>query len=110
MFRSATYEVLISEWLLDTRADVHVITLAEWRRLGQPTVTETKVKLTTASGEDLGAVGTVRIRGHLEGHKVEFEAVVATKVKKCLLSGVKLRENGYLLTLSSNGSYVEKHG
>ena len=56
-----TYEVLISEWLLDTGADVHVTTLAEWRRLAQPTVTETKVKLTTASGEDLGAIGTVRI-------------------------------------------------
>ena len=27
-----------------------------------------------------------------------------------MLSGVKLRENGYQLTLSSSGSYVEKRG
>ena len=73
-------------------------------------LTETKVKLTTASGEDLGALGTVKVRGFLNGQRVEFEAVVATKAQKCLLSGVKLRENGYQLTLSSSGSYIEKRG
>ena len=71
-------------------------------------LTETKVKLTTASGEDLGAFGTVKVRGFLNGQRVEFEAVVATKAQKCLLSGVKLRENGCQLTLSTFGSYIEK--
>ena len=28
------YHILISEWLLDTGADVHVMTMVEWRRLG----------------------------------------------------------------------------
>ena len=74
-------------------------------------LTETKVKLTTASGEDLGALGTVKVRGFLSGQRVEFEAVVARKAHKCLLRGVKLRENGYLLTLSSSSSsYIEKRG
>ena len=104
------YQILISKWLLDTEADFQVMTMVEWRRLGEPMLTETKVKLTTASGEDLGALGTVKVRGCLKGQRVDFEAVVATKAQKCLLSGVKLRENGYQLTLSSSGSYIEKRG
>ncbi len=55
------YQTSISEWLLDTGADVHVMTMVEWRRLGEPMLTETKVKLTKASGEDLGALGTVKV-------------------------------------------------
>ena len=82
----------------------------EWRKLGQHTVQESQVVLGTASGDNLGAVGKVHARDFLEGQHVELEATLVTKVKKCLLSGVKLRESGYLLTLSSNGSYVEKHG
>ncbi len=100
-YENDSYEVLISEWLLDTSADGHVMTMVEWRRLGQPMLTETKVKLMTASGEDLGALGTVKVRAWLNGHQVEFEAVLATKAQKCLFSGVKLREKGYLLALSS---------
>ena len=34
------HQTLISEWLLDTGADVHVMTLVEWRRLGEPMLTE----------------------------------------------------------------------
>ena len=52
----------------------------------------------------------MKARGFLNGQRVEFEAVVATKAQKRLLSGVKLRENGYQLTLSSSGSYIEKRG
>ncbi len=37
-----THEGLISERLLDTGADTRVITSAEWRRLGQPTVPRAK--------------------------------------------------------------------
>ncbi len=73
-------------------------------------LTETKVKLTTASGEDLGALGIVKVRGFLSGHRVDFEEVVATKAQKCMLGWVKLRENGDLLTLSRSGSTNEKHG
>ena len=52
---------------------------------------ETQVVLKAASGEDLGAIGKIKVRGFLDGQKVEFEAILATKVKKCLLSGIRLR-------------------
>ncbi len=47
------YQTLVSEWLLDTGADVHVMTMIEWRRLGEPMLTETKVKLTRQAGRVL---------------------------------------------------------
>jgi hypothetical protein len=66
--------------------------------------------LGTASGEDLGAIGKITVRGFLEGQKAEFEAIAATKVRKCLLSGIRLREGGYSLVLHGDGSYIEKNG
>jgi hypothetical protein len=39
---------------------------------------------------------------------VELEAILATKVKKCLLSGIRFREGGYSVVLNGSGSYVEK--
>ncbi len=49
---------------------------------------DTPIVLGTASGEDRGAIGKITVRGFLEGQKVEFEAIVAAKVKKRLLSGI----------------------
>ncbi len=66
--------------------------------------------LGTASGEDLGATGKITIRRFPEGQKVEFQAIVATKVKKRLLSCTRLREGGYSLVLHDGGTYVEKDG
>jgi hypothetical protein len=55
---------------------------------------ETKVTLGTASGNDLGAIGKVHIKVWLEDQTAEFDALLATKARKCLLSGIKLREGG----------------
>ena len=87
---SGTYEMILSVWLLDSGADVHVMTIDEWERLGKPGIIESDVVLKTASGE------------------VEFEAILATKVQRCLLSGIKLRESGYSVVIKGDGSYIEK--
>ena len=70
----------------------------------------TDLTLRAAGGEDLGVIGTVVIRGYIGKHRVIFEAALSTKVKKCLLSGIKLRQNGYVLTVSKDCSYIMNEG
>ncbi len=56
------------------------MTIDEWERLGKPKLIESDAALKTASGEDLGAIGKINVRGFLDGQRVEFEAILATKV------------------------------
>ncbi len=70
-----------SVWLLDLGADVHVMTIDEWERLEKPELIESNVVWKTASGEDLEAVGKIKVRGFLAGERVEFQAILATKVQ-----------------------------
>ncbi len=91
IWASGAYEQMRSVWLLDSGADVHVMTKEEWERFGRPKLVESGVALKTASGEDLEAIGKIRVRGFLDGQRVELEAILATKVQRCLLSGIKLR-------------------
>ncbi len=65
--------------------------------------------LKTASGEDLGAIGKIKVRDCLDGQRVEFEATLATKVQRFLLSDTKLREGGYSVEMASDVSYLEKN-
>ena len=42
--------------------------------------------------------------------KLEMDVIVAERVKRCLLSGTRLRSRGIKLTLVDKGSYIEKDG
>ncbi len=80
-----------------------MMTLQEWERTGKPEITESDVLLKTAIGEDLEAIGKIKVRGYLDGQRVEFEAMLAEDVQRCLLSGIMLRA-----ALAGDGSYIEK--
>ena len=98
----------VSTWLLDTGADVHVMTEAEWRRMGCPALQKTTTKLNTTSGEDLDVLGQVRVQFELQGYIIELDAIVSSKAKRCLLSGIRLRDANFKLVLEGDQSYVEK--
>ena len=51
-----------------------------------------------ANGQDLGAMGEVQVRGFIGKIKVQF--------RRCLLSGIQLRTNGYTFTLNQQGSFL----
>ena len=103
------FNTFFSDWLLDTGADVHVMPAAEWRRLGCPALETTSVVLGSASGENLEAIGALKVRAWADDQKVELDVIVAERVKRCLLSGTRLRTKGYKLSLSTE-SFLEKNG
>ncbi len=108
IWASGGYEQMKYVWLLDSGADVHVLTIGAWEGCGKPRLIESDVALKAASGEDLGAIGKIKVRGFLDGQRAELETAQATKVHRCLLSGIKLREGGYSVTMAGDGSYLEK--
>ena len=62
--------------------------------------------LRRASGQDLGASGTLVVRGFPSSVKVQFRVVAAPDARRCLLSGTQLRSMGYACALQEDGSYV----
>ena len=70
-------EKVVTTWLLDTRAFTHVMPKCLWEQLGEPALQTTNVTLRGASGQDLGAMGEVQVRGFIEKRQVQFKTVVA---------------------------------
>ena len=104
------YQVRVQErvetiQLFDTRADADVMPKHVWEQLGEPTLQTTKVTLTEASGQDLGAMGEVQVRSFIGKIKVQFTAVVARDARPCLLSGTQLRTKGYTFKFNQHGSF-----
>ena len=66
-------------WLFDTGADAHVMPKNVWE------LQTTKILLRGASGQDLGAIGEVQVRGFIGKIKVQFTAVVERDGRRCLL-------------------------
>ncbi len=67
IWASGAYEQMKSARLPDSGADAHVMTIDEWERCGKPRLTESDFALKTASGEDLGTIGKVKVRGWATG-------------------------------------------
>ena len=77
-----------------------------WEQLGEPALQTKNVTLRGANGQDLGPMGDVQARGPTCKIKVQFKAVVARDARRCLLSGTKLRTNGYTFTQIQQGSFL----
>ena len=64
------YQVRIQEkaetiWSFDTGADAHVMPKHVWEQLREPSLQTTKVTLRGATGQDLGAMGEVQVKGFI---------------------------------------------
>ena len=93
-------------WLFNTEADAHVMPKQVWEQSGEPSLQTTRVMLSGANGQNLGAMGEVHVRGFIGKIKVQFTAVVARDVRRCLLSGTQLRTKGYPFTSNQQRSFL----
>ena len=49
--------------IMDSGAEEHVVSLADWRRLGESLLKPAQVRLRSASGDDMGVSGSFVVRG-----------------------------------------------
>ena len=80
--------------IMDSGAEEHVVSLAGWRRLGEPSLQPAQVRLRSATGDDMGVSGSFVVRGWCEDKLVELTALVATRATRSLSSATKLVSAG----------------
>ena len=49
--------------IMDSGAEEHVVSLADWKSLGEPVLKPTQVRLRSATGDDMGVSGSFMVRG-----------------------------------------------
>ena len=76
--------------IMDSGAEEHVVSLADWKSLGEPVLTPAEVRLRSATGDDLGVSGSFMVRGWCDNQMVELTALVATRATRSLCSATKL--------------------
>ena len=48
---------------MDSGAEEHVVSLADWKSLGEPVLKPAQVRLRSATGDDMGVSGSFMVRG-----------------------------------------------
>ena len=65
--------------IMDSRAEEHVVSLADWKSLGEPVLKPAHVRLRSATGDDMGVSGSFMVRGWCDNQMV-LVATRATRV------------------------------
>ena len=68
--------------IMDTGAEEHVVSLADWKSLGGPVLKPAQVRLRSATGDDMGVSGIFMVRGWCDNQMVELTALVATRATR----------------------------
>ena len=68
--------------IMDSGEEEHVITRMDWQRLGELQLKPARVRMRTAAAEDIGATGSIVVRGWCGEHKVEITARVVHRAAK----------------------------
>ena len=68
--------------IMDSGAEEHVVSLADWKSLGEPTLKPAQVRLRSATGDDMGVSGCFMVRGWCDNQMVELTALVATRATR----------------------------
>ena len=76
--------------IMDSGAEEHVVSLADWKSLGGPVLKPTQVRLCSATGDDMGVSDSFVVRGWCANQMVELTALVATRATRSLCSATKL--------------------
>ena len=77
---------------MDSGAEEHVISLADWKRLDRPFLKHTPVRLGSATGDDMGVSASFVVRGWCEDKLLELTALVATRATRSLFSATQTGE------------------
>ena len=80
--------------IMDSGAEEHVVSLADWKSLGEPMLEPAQIRLRNATGDDMGVSGNCMERGWCDNQMVESTALVATRATRSLCSVTKLVNAG----------------
>ena len=96
--------------IMDSGAEEHVVSLADWRSLGEPLLKLARVRLRSATGEDMGVSGSFVVRGWCDNKMVELTALVATRAARSLCSAMKKVSAGYSIEMRPTQSVLHHSG
>ena len=96
--------------IMDSGAEEHVVSLADWKSLGEPLLERAQVRLRSASGDDMGVSGSFVVRGWCENQMVELTALVGTRATRSLCSATKLVSAGYSIEMRPTQSVLRRSG
>ena len=71
--------------IMDSGAEEHVVSLADWKSLGEPVLKPAQVRLRSATGDGMGVSGSFMVRGWCDNQMVELTALVAIRATRSLL-------------------------
>ena len=95
---------------MDSGAEEHVVSLADWKSLGEPLFKPAQVRLRSATGDDMGVSGSFVVRGWCDNQMVELTALVATRATRSLCSATKLVSAGYSIEMEPTQSVLRRSG
>ena len=96
--------------IMDSGAEEHVVSLADWKSLGEPVLKPAQVRLRSATGDDMGVSGSFMVRGWCDNQMVELTALVATRDTRSLCSATKLVNAGYSKEMRPTQSVLRRSG
>ena len=95
---------------MDSGAEEHVVSMADWKSLGEPLLKPAQVRLRSATGDDMGVSGSFTVRGWCDNQVVELTALVATRATRSLCSATKLVNAGYSIEIRPTQSVLRRSG
>ena len=95
---------------MDSGAEEHVVSLADWKRLGEPLLKPAEVRLRSATGDDMGISGSFVVRGRCYDQMVALTALVATRATRSLCSATELVSAGYSIEMRPTQSVLRRSG
>ena len=96
--------------IMDSGAEEHVVSLADWKSLGEPVLKPAQVRLSSATGDDMGVSSSFMVRGWCDNQMVELTALVATRATRSLCSATKLVNAGYSIEMRPTQFVLRRSG
>ena len=95
---------------MDSGAEEHVVSLADWKSLGEPLLKPAQVRLRSATGDDMRVSGSFMVRGWCDNQMVELTALVVTRATSSLCSATKLVGAGHSIEMRPTQSVLRRSG
>ena len=96
--------------IMDSGAEEHLVSLADWKSLGEPLLKPVQVRLRIATGGDMGVSGSFMVCGWCDNQMVELTGLVATRATRSLCSATKLVNAGYSIEMRPTQSVLRRSG
>ena len=96
--------------IMDSGVEEHMVSLADWKSLGEPLSKPAQVRLRSATGDDMGVSGSFVVRGWCDDQLVKLTVLVATRATRSLCSATKLVNAGYNIEMRPTQSVLRRSG